>query len=77
MKISKLKCNLCGEGAEASDEFVGLKLDSNAEFCPTNLENTDIYICDCCLVAIEDFAAKWKRRDEMSPAEKHAWGLCW
>jgi hypothetical protein len=77
MKISDFKCNLCGEGIAHVDELIGVKLDSNAEFCPTNVENTDTHLCDCCLIAIEDFCKKWKKREEMSPAEKYAWGLCW
>jgi len=77
MKMSDYKCNLCGEKLILVDELIGLKIDSKAEFFPANIEEADMHICGCCLSAIRLFSDKWDRRDDMTPAQKHAWGLCW
>lgn len=77
MKVSEFKCSLCGEGMVDAEEFIGIKLDSDANFCPSNIEATDVHVCGCCLVAIKEFALKWERKDALSPADVYGWGLCW
>lgn len=77
MKVADYKCNLCGESLIHLEELIGIKLDSDSEFRPRPLEQADTHICEQCLIAIENFAKKWKGKDEMTPAEKHGWGLCW
>ena len=77
MRVEEYTCNLCGEELKNTDEFIGMNLGSNSEFCPSNIETAKYHICGCCIVAMGAFAEKWRDKDNMSPAAKYAWGLCW
>lgn len=78
MKVADYRGDICKESLVNSDVFIGFGAkDDSPELIPVPVEEADNHICVDCLDELTEFREKWKRRDAMSPEEKHAWGLRW
>lgn len=76
MKVSDYKCDICKESLVNINVFIGFSFsDTKGEFKPDPVEKAKNHICEDCLNDLVKFHAKWKKLDNMTPAEKHAWEI--